>query len=56
VFGLRKPSRRQAHIAWLIVAAALALFVTRGAVPAVFLAAFFVLWLIGYWILVSVRR
>jgi hypothetical protein len=44
------------HIAWLIVAAALALFVTRGAVPAVFLAAFFVLWIIGFWILARVPR
>jgi hypothetical protein len=49
---LRKPTRREVHIVWLIVAAAVALFVTRGAVPAVFLAAFLLLWLVGYWLLV----
>jgi hypothetical protein len=48
---LRRPTPRTVHIVWLIVSAGVALFVTRGAVLPVFLALFFVVWLLGYWIL-----
>jgi hypothetical protein len=48
---LRRPTPRTVHILWLIVSAGVALFVTRGAVLAVFLGLFFVVWLVGYWIL-----
>lgn len=56
MFRLRKPRRREVHIVWLIAAAVMALIITRGAVPAIFLAAYFVLWLIGYWALVRAYK
>jgi hypothetical protein len=48
---LRKPARRTAHIVWLIVSAVLAVVLARGALVVVFLAVFFVVWLLGYWAL-----
>ena len=53
---LRKPARRTAHIAWLIVSAVIAVVLTRGTVAAVFVAVFFVVWLFGYWALARVYR
>jgi hypothetical protein len=51
---LRKPSRRQGHIIWLLVSAFIDAWVARGA-PPVFFALFFVVWLVGYLVLVRVR-
>ncbi len=53
---LRKPERRTAHVVWLIVSAVIAVVLTRGAVAAVFLAVYFVVWLFGYWALARVYR
>jgi len=48
MFRLRTPTRRTAHILWLIVSAVVALALTRGTVVAVFVAVYFVVWLLGY--------
>ena len=53
---LRKPTRRSAHIAWLVASAVIAVVITRGAVLAVFLAVYFIVWLLGYWVLARLYR
>ncbi len=53
---LRKPTRRGAHIIWLIVSAGVALWFTRGVAIPLFLALFFVVWLCGYSVLVRLYR
>lgn len=53
---MRKPSRRTVHIAWLAAAVLIAAFAARGAVPAVFLAVFFVVWLLGFGVVEKVYR
>ena len=53
---LRKPTRRTAHIVWLIVSAVVAVVLTRGTVMAAFVAVYFVVWLLGYWALARVYR
>ena len=52
----RRPTRRTAHIVWLIVSAVLAVMITRGAVLAVFLGLFFIVWLLGYGVLARLYR
>ena len=49
-----KPSERHAHLAWLIVAAFVALFVTRTGLFIITLGVFFVLWLVGFGVLVHI--
>ena len=51
MFRLRKPTRRTAHIVWLIVSAVVAVVLTRNMVAAEFVAVYFVVWLLGYWAL-----
>lgn len=53
---LRAPKRRTAHLVWLIVAAVIALVLTRGALAILFLGVFFVLWLVGYGVLARLYR
>ena len=53
---LQRPTPRTVHILWLIVSAVVALVVTRGALFAVFLAVYFVVWLLGYWAVVRLYR
>ena len=53
---MRKPTRRTVHIFWIVAAALLAAFLARGAVPAVFLAVFFVVWLLGFGVMEKVYR
>jgi hypothetical protein len=53
---LRKPKRRTAHIAWLVIAASVALVFTRGAMIVLFMGLFFVLWLLGYGVLARLYR
>ena len=54
--GSRKPTRRTAHIAWLIVSAVIALAVTHGTFAILFPALFFVVWLLGYGVLARMYR
>ena len=56
MFRLRKPTRRTAHIVWLIVSAVVAVVLTRNMVAAEFVAVYFVVWLLGYWALARVYR
>ncbi|MFA4964327.1 MAG: hypothetical protein WC709_01635 [Thermoleophilia bacterium] len=49
-------ARRTAHTVWLAVSALLAAVVTRGALPVIFLAAFVVIWLLGYATLARLYR
>jgi hypothetical protein len=53
---LRKPTRRTVHIAWLIISAVVAIVAVRGATPPVTIFVFFVVWLLGYWIIVRAPR
>jgi hypothetical protein len=48
---LRKPTRRQAHILWLVASAVIALLVTHGVALPLFIGLFFVVWLFGYGVL-----
>ncbi len=52
----RKPSRRRVHIVWLIVAAAIALVFTHGVAVPLFLGLYFIVWLLGYGVLVRLYR
>jgi len=56
MFKLRKPTRRSAHTLWLIVSAVVAVALTRGTVAVVFLAVYFVVWLLGYLTLMRVYK
>jgi len=53
---LRKPTRRTVHIVWLVVSALVALVFTRGVALPLFVGLFFVVWLLGYTILVRFYR
>jgi len=48
---LRKPTRRTAHILWLVASAVIALLVTHGVALPLFIGLFFVVWLLGYGVL-----
>jgi hypothetical protein len=52
----RRPTSRTVHIAWLIVSAVVAAVAARGAVLPVFISVFFLVWLLGYWIIVRAPR
>ena len=56
MFHLRKPSRRTVHLAWLLIAALLAALISHGAFLVLFLGLFFVIWVVGYGVLVRYYR
>jgi hypothetical protein len=56
VFSLKKPTARHVHIAWLVVSAVLAAYVTRGALLVLFLGLFFVIWIVGFGVIVRYYR
>ena len=51
-----KPTRRQAHIAWLVASALVAFALTRAVALPLFLLVFLAVWLCGYWALVKLYR
>ncbi len=51
-----KPTRRQAHVTWLIASALVAFVLTRAVALPLFLLVFFAVWLCGYWVLVRLYR
>ena len=53
---LRKPTRRTVHTVWLVVSAVIALVVTHGVALPLFIALFFVVWLLGYGVLARFYR
>ena len=53
---LMKPTRAQAHVAWLIISALIAFAFTRAAALPLFLVVFFALWLCGYGVLARLYR
>jgi uncharacterized iron-regulated membrane protein len=53
---LRRPTRRTAHTVWLAVSAMIALVFTRGVALPLFLGLFFVVWLLGYGVLIRLYR
>jgi hypothetical protein len=53
---LRKPTRREAHVGWLIASAVVAFAFTRGIAVPVFLLVFVVLWLSGFGVLGRIYR
>ena len=53
---LRTPTHRQVHILWLIVAAVVAAWFTRGTVLSLFLALFLIVWLLGYLIIAKAHK
>jgi hypothetical protein len=55
-FRFGKPTRRQVHVGWVVVSAAVAFAFTRGIAVPVFLLVFFALWLAGFGVLVRFYR
>jgi hypothetical protein len=53
---VRRPTRAQAHVAWLLVSALIAFAFTRAAALPLFLVVFFAVWLCGYGVLVRLFR
>ncbi len=53
---LARPTRAQCHLAWLVASALIAFALTRAAALPLFLAAFLVLWLAGFGVLVRLYR
>jgi hypothetical protein len=53
---LTRPTRRQAHLGWLITSALVAFALTRAVALPLFLIVFFALWACGYWVLVRLYR
>ncbi len=53
---LTRPTRRQAHLVWLIASALVAFALTRAVALPLFLLVFFALWACGYWVLVRLYR
>jgi len=53
---IRKPTRAQAHVAWLLVSALVAFAFTRAAALPLFLVVFFAVWLCGYGVLARLYR
>jgi hypothetical protein len=51
-----KPTRRQAHVAWLVASALVAFALTRAVALPLFLLVFFAVWVCGYWVLVRRYR
>lgn len=51
-----RPTRRQAHVAWLIASALVALALTHAVALPLFLLVFFAVWVCGYWVLVKRYR
>ena len=45
---LRRPTHRRLHAGWLIIAAVIAAWFTRGTALPLFLGLFFVVWLVGH--------
>lgn len=55
-FRLTRPTRRQVHIAWVIVCVLVSFALTRGIAVPVFLLVFFALWLAGFGVLHRLYR
>ena len=55
-FRLRKPTRREVHVGWLIASVLLAFALTRGIALPVFLVVFLALWLSGFGVLARFYR
>ncbi len=53
---LRRPTRSQAHVGWLLFSALLAFAFTRAVAMPLFLIVFFALWLCGYGVLARLYR
>lgn len=53
---LRRPTRRQVHVAWLVFSVLVAFALTRGIAVPVFLLVFIVLWLAGFGALLRLYR
>lgn len=53
---LSRPTRRQVHIAWLIVAFAISLVFTHGTFFILTLGLFFVVWVLGFGVIVRYYR
>ena len=53
---LRKPTRREAHIGWLLICGVLAFVLTRAGAMPVFLLVFLAVWACGYGVLARLYR
>jgi ABC-type Fe3+ transport system permease subunit len=53
---LRKPTRREAHIGWLLFCLVFAFVVTRAVAMPLFLLAFLAVWACGYGVLARLYR
>jgi len=53
---LRRPTRREAHVAWLVVSLVVAFALTRAVALPLFLLVFFALWLSGFGVLARLYR
>jgi len=53
---LTKPTRRQAHVGWLVASALVAFALTRAVALPLFLLVFLAVWLCGYWALAKLYR
>jgi hypothetical protein len=53
---LRRPTRGQAHVAWLLVSALVAFAFTRSVALPLFLLVFLALWICGYGVLSRLYR
>ena len=53
---LRKPTRREAHIGWLVICVVLAFVLTRAVAMPLFLLVFVAVWACGYGVLARLYR
>jgi hypothetical protein len=53
---IRKPTRREAHIGWLLICVVFAFVLTRAVAMPVFLLVFLAVWACGYGVLASLYR
>ena len=53
---LRKPTRREAHIGWLVICVVLAFVLTRAVAMPLFLLVFVAVWACGYGVLARLFR
>lgn len=53
---LRRPTRREAHVGWLVVSILVAFACTRAVAMPLFLFVFFVVWIGGYGVLSRLYR
>jgi hypothetical protein len=53
---LRKPTRREAHIGWLVVCVVLAFALTRAVAMPLFMLVFLAVWACGYGVLTRLYR